>query len=159
MKETMQIFSSVEFWKLSVPLLGAVLAWFANEWRKRIADQYRRKEESYKQLLRSLKGFYASATNADEFKAEFLDQLNLMWLYCPDHIIKKGYAFLDTIHTEKVCSDSEKEKALGDFVAAIRGDLLSRRLVRSTDLTGEDFRHLGISRYTAASEHGDSAGV
>lgn len=142
----MQIVSSVEFWKFTAPLLGAVLAWFANEWRKRVADQYQRKEESYKQLLRSLRGFYVGAPNAGELKAEFLNQLNIAWLYCPDHVIKKGYAFLDTVHTEKVCSDEEKEKALGGFVAAIRQDLLSRQLVRGTKLTADDFRHLGVTK-------------
>ena len=78
------ILSSVEFWKFALPLLGAVVAWFANEWRKRIADQYQRKEANYKELLRSLRGFYVGASNANELKTEFLNQLNVAWLYCPD---------------------------------------------------------------------------
>lgn len=142
----MEVLSSVEFWKFSVPLLGAVVAWFANEWRKRIADQYQRKVESYKQLLRSLRGFYVGAADAEELKAEFLNQMNIAWLYCPDHVIKKGYEFLDTVHGDEAGAEEEKEQALGAFVVAIRKDLLSRSLVRSTQLSERDFRHLGIAK-------------
>lgn len=140
------ILSSVDFWKFALPLFGAVIAWFTNEWRKRIADQYQRKETNYKELLRSLRGFYVGASNADELKSEFINQLNIAWLYCPDDIIKKGYAFLDTVHTEKASSDSKKELALGAFVVAIRHDLLSRKLVRKTKLSPTDFRHLGVNK-------------
>ena len=59
-----------------MPLLGAVTAWFANEWRKRIADQYQRKEANYKELIKSLRGFYVGAANAEALKVEFLNQLN-----------------------------------------------------------------------------------
>jgi hypothetical protein len=142
----LDILSSVDFWKFALPLLGAVVAWFTNEWRKRIADQYQRKEANYKELLRSLRGFYVGASNADELKSEFLNQLNTAWLYCPDDVIKKGYIFLDTVHTQKVSPDAEKELALGAFVAAIRSDLLSRELVRKTKLSPADFRHLGVSK-------------
>jgi len=138
--------SSVDFWKFALPLLGAVIAWFANEWRKRISDQYQRKEANYKELLRSLRGFYVGASDADELKREFLNQLNIAWLYCPDDVIKKGYIFLDTVHAQNVSPDAEKEVALGTFVAAIRCDLLSRKLVRKAKLSPADFRHLGVNK-------------
>lgn len=136
-----EVLSSVEFWKFAIPLLGAVVAWFTNEWRKRVADQYQRKEENYKELLRSLRGFYVGAAEAENMKTEFLNQLNASWLYCPDEVIKKGYEFLDTLHAKKAHTDEEKENAMGAFVAAIRTDILSRKLVRSTALTASDFRH------------------
>lgn len=84
-----QICLSVDFWKFAIPLLGAIVAWFTNEWRKRITDQYLRKEANYKELLKSLRGFYIGAANAQELKAEFLNQLNVAWLYCPDDVIQK----------------------------------------------------------------------
>ncbi|MFC1692770.1 hypothetical protein ACFL1R_04640 [Candidatus Latescibacterota bacterium] len=140
------IFLSVEFWKFALPLFGAVIAWFVNEWRKRLWEQYQRKEASYKELVRCLRGFYSGTENADRLKGEFLDQLNQCWLYCPDEVIKKGYVFLDTVHTNKVHPDNVKEKAMGKFVAAIREDLLSRELVRCTKLTGDDFRHLKVNK-------------
>ncbi len=141
-----QIISSVEFWKFALPLSGAVVAWFANEWRKRIADQYQHKEANYKELLLSLRGFYVGASNAETLRGEFLNQLNISWLYCPDEVIKKGYAFLDTVHSQKESPNEEREQAMGDFVAAIRDDLLSRKLVKSTLLTAHDFKHLGINK-------------
>lgn len=133
------VITSVDFWKFAAPLLGAVVAWFVNEWRKRVWEQYQRKEESYRELLRCLKGFYIGASTANELKAEFLSQLNRCWLYCPDEVILKGYAFLNTVHTANISTDEVKEMAMGNFVASIRNDLLSRKLVKSTKLTGKDF--------------------
>ena len=141
----MEIITSVEFWKFSAPLLGAVIAWFINEWRKRVWEQYQRKEECYKELLHCLTGFYVNAQNATELKAAFLDQLNRCWLYCPDDVIKKGYSFLNCVHTSNISSDEIKEKTMGDFVASIRKDLLSRKLARTTKLTGKDFKHLKVT--------------
>lgn len=139
------VITSVDFWKFAAPLFGAVVAWFVNEWRKRVWEQYQRKEESYRELLRCLKGFYIGASNANELKAEFLSQLNRCWLYCPDEVILKGYAFLNTVHTANISTDEVKEKAMGNFVASIRNDLLSRKLVKSTKLTGKDFKHLNVN--------------
>lgn len=137
-----KILSSVDFWKLALPLSGAVIAWFANEWHKRVAEQYQHKEVNYKELLRSLRGFYVGAEDAQRLKGEFINQLTMSWLYCPDDVIKKGYSFLDTVHAQTRHTDEEKEKAFGEFVAAIRQDLLSRKLVRKTALSASDFRHL-----------------
>ncbi|MES2229626.1 MAG: hypothetical protein V4540_17935 [Pseudomonadota bacterium] len=140
------ILSSSDFWKFALPLLGAVVAWFTNEWRKRVADQYQRKEANYKELVRSLRGFYVGAANADELKLEFLNQLNISWLYCPDEVIQKGYAFLETVHAREAKSDEEKQLAFGAFVAAIRKDLLSRSLVHRTQLSAADFKHFSVHR-------------
>lgn len=142
MSTAAEVLSSSDFWKFTFPLLGAVIAWFSNEWRKRVADQYQRKEANYKELLRSLRGFYVGAENAQSLKGEFLNQLTISWLYCPDDVIRKGYAFLDSVHTQKEHSDEQKENAMGVFVAVIRQDLLSRNLVRQTSLTAADFEHL-----------------
>jgi hypothetical protein len=146
MTTVVQILSAVDFWKFAIPLLGAVIAWFTNEYRKRVADQYQRKEANYKELVRSLRGFYDGAANASSMKAEFLNQLNISWLYCPDEVIRKGYAYVDTVHAKKVHTDEEKENAMGAFVAVIRTDLLSRQLVRNTALTAGDFRHLNATQ-------------
>lgn len=137
-----ELLLSVDFWKFAAPLIGAVIAWFVNEWRKRIADQYQRKEANYKELLRTLNGFYVGAPNSDTLRVAFLEQLNLAWLYCPDEVIKKGYAFLDTIHKNSAATDADKELAMGALVSTIRADLVSRKLVSTTQLCGSDFKHL-----------------
>jgi len=144
MEELIKILSSVDFWKFVVPLMGAVFAWFLNEWRKRIWEQYQRKEDQYKVLIKCLQGFYVGTENP-LMKAEFLQQLNICWLYCPDEVIKKAYAFLDTVHTNQTTTDEIKEKSVGEFVLAIRQDLLSRKLLKKTDLKQSDFRHLKVN--------------
>ena len=140
-----EIITSVEFWKFSAPLFGAIFAWLINEWRKRVWEQYKRKEESYKELLRCLKGFYIGAQDSAKLKQEFLDQLNRCWLYCPDDVIKKGYSFLDSVHEHKITSHEIMENRMGDFVASIRKDLLSRKLVKTTNLNSKDFKILQVT--------------
>ena len=36
-----EIFTSAEFWKFAIPLLGGVIAWLANEHQKRSLDDER----------------------------------------------------------------------------------------------------------------------
>jgi Pyruvate/2-oxoacid:ferredoxin oxidoreductase delta subunit len=132
------------FWsdtlKLSVPIIAVVVAWAVNEHSKRKWEEYTRKEANYKALLEALKGFYVETANREQ-KEAFLDQLKLCWLYCPDEVIRKAYAFLATVYTDARTTDAEKELALGELVLAVRKDLLSRKTVRETSLTAADFKH------------------
>lgn len=134
----------LDFLKFFVPLAGAAIAWFANERQKRSADEYTRKERKYGALIDALQGFYVSASTEEGriLKERFLSELNKCWLYCPDDVIQKAYAFLDTVHIETKSSDDAKEKAAGEFMLSVRQDLLSRKPVRYTSLTSRDFRHL-----------------
>lgn len=145
----MSMLISPDFLKVVVPLLGAVVAWLANEHRKRAWEEYKRKEDKYITLLSALKGFYTSADadNAKQLKQRFLDELAACWLYCPDEVIRKGYAFLSTVHTGQTKSNEEKEHAVGDFVLAIRRDLFGKHLflINRTRLKPDDFKHLTLT--------------
>lgn len=143
------ILLSIDFWKFSVPLLGAVIAWFFNEWRKRIWEQYYRKEESYKELLRCLEGFHESAepVEAQKLKTSFLSEVNKCWLYCPDDVINKIYHFLELSKKHTFDSPEEREAnrdaiedAVGVIIASVRKDLLSRKLVKKTKLSEKNFK-------------------
>jgi hypothetical protein len=138
----------VDFLKFFLPLAGAAVAWFWNERRKRIAEEYERKEAKYAALIESLQGFYIGDARTDESrkqKQRFLTELNNSWLYCPDEVIRRAYEFLAKVHTGAKYSDEEKELAVGELVLAIRKDLLGRKRVLSTKLTAADFRHLKVN--------------
>ena len=131
-----------------IPIIGTILTlivgfitWYENERSKRIYEEYKRKEEKYSKLIRSLRGFYIDLISKEK-KEEFLNQLNLCWMYCPDEVIRKAYKFLLTVHTVNKYLDDEKEKAVGKFILAIRKDLINRKLMRKTELEPEDFKHL-----------------
>ena len=131
-----------------IPVIVAVIAfvsglvtWYLNERSKRIYEEYKRKEEKYSGLIRSLRGFYVDSFNK-ELRTEFLNQLNLCWMYCPDEVIHKAYNFLLLVHTDQKHSDEEKEKAVGAIMLAIRKDLISRKPLGKTNFKPEDFRHL-----------------
>jgi hypothetical protein len=139
---------TLEFWKFIIPLSGIVVAWFWNERRKRAADDYVRKEKKYEALIEALRGFYDIGHSADgrrSLKEKFLLELNKMWLYCPDKVMQKAYAFLATVHTDKIHSDAEKEGAVGELMLAIRQDLLSRKATSKSKLKPEDFKHLRVT--------------
>ena len=134
-------FLTSDLFKITVPLIAAVIAWLGNERRKRALEEYIRKEEHYKKLLASLRGFYTSTQDRD-VKQAFLEQLNQCWLYCPDKVIEAAYAFLGTVAVGAQSDDAAKERACGTLVVAIRKDLLSRRVVKRSRLRPESSRHL-----------------
>ena len=140
----MRFMNDIDFWKIVVPLLGAVLAWYVNERSKRAWQEYEKKEKNYQELIKALKGFYASWPDSERktLKNQFIDQMNLCWLYSPDEVIQAGYKFLATVHTDQKRTDAEKEAALGTFILEIRRDLLKRRISKRTTLSPSDFRLL-----------------
>jgi uncharacterized protein (DUF2225 family) len=128
-----------QFWALFIPLIVSIGAWYFNERVKRQREEYARKEQSYRELLLAIEGFYVETQNT-ELKNKFLKQVSICWLFSPDDVINKAYAFLDTVKTDAKPSQ-DKERAFGELVLAARQDLLSRKLVKHTKLRGEDFRH------------------
>ena len=142
----LEILLSSDFLKFAIPAAGAIIAWFVNERRKVRWEQYQRKEERYKELLNYLKGFYAHSRNTD-MKAKFVDQVHLCWLYAPDEVIRCANAFLDTFMASRIplATDEEKKNALGEFILAIRKDMLNRRLITTTSLTRSDWKDITVT--------------
>lgn len=137
--------------KILIPVLGAVISfiggiivWFLNERSKRIFEEYKRKEENYKRLLNSLKGFYINSFEP-KLIDNFLNELNICWLYCSDEVLLAVYTFLERIHTEHKCDDKDKEEALGKMIVAIRKDLISRKPLKKTKMTYEDYKTLKVN--------------
>ena len=139
----------VELLKFLLPLLTAALAWLFNEQVKREAEEYTRREKQYEALIEALEGFYvhvaAEQQRARDMKAQFLRELDKTWLYCPDEIIVKAYAFLALVHTDRKASDEDKERAVGELILEIRRDLLLRKVVKKTKLTPSHFKHLRVT--------------
>ena len=129
---------------IAVPILVAVLAWSLNEYSKRQWERHKRKEDRYVSLLESLKGFYVSTepVDAKEKKEEFIKQVELCWLYCPDAVIRSAYNFLDHVRVGAHQSDDKKEQALGALVLELRRDLLKEIPWRwkTTKFSSQDFR-------------------
>jgi len=121
-------------------VLVVVIGWYLNERSKRKWEAYKRKEDSYKELIRTLEGFYQDNPDS-KLREEFLNQLNLCWLYSSDEVIKSAYSFLETVHTDTNNRDENKER-MSSLVLAMRTDLLSGKIVKKSKLTADDFRHL-----------------
>jgi hypothetical protein len=123
-----------------VTVAGGFVTWLLNERSKRVQEEYVRKELRYIELVKSLRGFYAVGETAS-LKEEFIAQVRLAWLYCPDEVIKRADGFLETVREGATCSDEEKVSALNSLLFAIRRDLFERRPIRTTKLNTGDFRH------------------
>lgn len=124
-----------------IVFITGIVTWCLNEKSKRVYEEYKRKEAKYSILIRTLQGFYVDSFNKD-LRNEFLNQLNLCWMYCPDEVIQNAYNFLAMVQTGQEHSDEEKEKAVGELMLSIRKDLINRKPLRKTTLKSEDFRHL-----------------
>jgi len=129
-----------------VAIVAAVSGYFIRDFDKRKereAEEYRRKEERYVNLINSLRGFTVGRNRY--LQEKFVSELNLAWLYCPDDVIKKAYALLSLGEIEyasdgRVPTNEEKEKAIGELFLALRRDLFSRKLVKETTLSATDFK-------------------
>jgi len=128
-----------------ITILAGFVTWYLNEQSKRIYEEYRHKEERYSELIRSLRGFYNQTRN-EELIREFLDQLNLCWMYCPDEVIQKAYNFLNMERTENKDKffAKEREKAVGKLILAIRRDLIDIKPLKKTRLNSVDFKYLTL---------------
>jgi hypothetical protein len=135
----------MQYWQLVITALGAVAAWLANEWRKREADNFARREDNYKSLLTAMASFYGGGSL--DGRAEFLKQVQIGWLYCPDDVIRKAYSFLNTVHENFTGSQKEKEDAARALVLAIRQDMLP--WYRKTELKAEEVQLLRVKHQGA----------
>jgi hypothetical protein len=123
-------------------LVGTVGVWRLNEGSEREEAAYLSREERYAKMVATIHGFYEE-TPSVTLREEFIKQLELAWLYCPDDVIRKGYAFLHTVSDTSNVPEAEQQAALGEFLLAIREDLLMNKRVKSTRLTAGEFELLG----------------
>jgi hypothetical protein len=137
----MDEFISADFLKFFLPLIGAVVAWFLNERRRRAWEEYLRKEERYRELLRTLAGFYLHASDS-EVRRQFLEEYKRCWLYCSDEVIRAANAAMEVMVEGTTLPNEIRLQRIGEFVLAIRRDLLRRNLTRHTALGASDFVHI-----------------
>ena len=141
MSSITEMLISADFLKIAIPAGVGIIAWYLNEREKLIWEQYKRKEENYKNLIRCSEGFYVGNVDKD-LKAEFLYQVKLCWLYAPDNVIQQAYFFLEGVHEGALTSEDEKLDRMRVLIYSIRQDSLERKPLKKTKLTDKDFRHL-----------------
>ena len=113
-----------------VVVLGSLVAYLFEKGRERQAKLHERKEELYKKLVFSLKGFFREHPNS-VLKQDFIDETRLARLYASDEAIKALNKFVDIMQkTEKECKEETGEdyqkvahSLLGEFMIAMRKDL------------------------------------
>lgn len=132
-----KILSDVDFWKILIPAISAIIAWRLNEKSKRLHEEFIRKEKRYRNLLNALEGFGSKSENKQELREKFLKELKLAWLYCPDEIIHSIHKFL-----ERTTNDGSL--AVKKIIFSMRKDLLSRKIVKRTRLKADDYKFIAF---------------
>jgi hypothetical protein len=88
-----------------------------------IMREREQKEERYKGMLMSIKGFY-EFSKEPQLKEKFIEETTMAYLYASDKVIQKANKFLDMVKTEsKPSSDEDKRKALATLIISMRKDL------------------------------------
>ena len=138
----------VDVVKIMVPALSTVAVaatgWLVNERSKRNWEAYKRIEKRYIVMLSQLDGFGQELTDRDpesaqNKKEEFIRQLTLAWLYCPDAVISKAYQFLGSVHSHAIPTERNMQmEYLQQLVHLLRKDLFGRK----TKLEVQDFQLL-----------------
>ena len=89
-------------------------------------------------MLRTLSGFYTHSADA-EVRRQFIEEYKRCWLYCSDEVIMAANAALDVMKEGTTVPMENRLLLLGEFVLAIRRDLLRRTLTKDTSLRAEDY--------------------
>ena len=142
-KEKIKLFSGnvIPIIVVCLSILGSFFTYLLAEKSKQDHEDYIRKEERYIKLISAVKGF-TEQQSSSELKQEFIDQLNLCWLYCSDSVIIKGYDFLDQVTLGQNSTSEQKKEALGKFMIEIRHDLIDKRAFKETNLKPSNFKLL-----------------
>ena len=122
-------------------IISSFMIYYNTEKAKQEHEDYIRKETRYIKLISAIKGF-TEQQQSHELKQEFIDELNLCWLYCPDSVIIKGYDFLDMVSLGQKSTPEQKKEALGKFIIEIRKDLINKGSFDATELKPNDFKLL-----------------
>lgn len=151
----LKVLSSPAFWTILIPAGVTIVAWFLNERSKLLWEQHKRKEENYRELLDSLRGFTTQQADLN-LRDKFLQQVTLAWMYASDEVIRSAYHFLESTHEGVSLPQEEKKLRAGAFVHAVRTDLLYRKPVQRTVLRPEDYRFIYAKRNTSEQSHGEA---
>ena len=132
---------------LFITAVVGILTWGLTEWARRSNAKYLRKEQRYLKLIEGLKGY--DKPEDKELKKQFIHEINLCWLYCPNNVIRKANDLLRTLNDDNLTE--ERVNAMSEFMLTIRKDALKRMMpwdfLRDwmrppTELSHDDYKDL-----------------
>jgi hypothetical protein len=135
-------------WKFLLGVIGPLVVWLWSvyTWRKnqdvqRAQNEYQRKDQLYREMLKSISTFYKGASPSVGV-AQFLEQYRLAWHYAPDDVIGAVGGFLDTQKADipAVQKNTLGQQALAELVASVRKDQFTTAKLITT-LRASDFKH------------------
>jgi hypothetical protein len=126
-------------------LIVAAVTYSLTERARLEQESYSRREDRYTTLLESAAAFHVSATVDVGTRGQFLKELQLCWLYCPDEVLRAGYTFVDAVETGSTSTPVERARAMQALVIAIRQDLLTRSRPDESTMRAEEYQILTVN--------------
>ena len=133
----------------ALPVAGSIfvagLVWFLTERSRSRTALYRRKEHRYRAILTSLgPAFFVGQSEGEErqrARQQFLLDMQLAWLYCPDEVISVGNEFLRAMSTDAAAEERAALDTSGRaFLMSLRRDLIHTTLGPSDFFIGSAAR-------------------
>jgi hypothetical protein len=88
---------------ITAPLIVAWFTWLSTERSKLRWESYELERARYEALLNSVDGLFVG-TRDRALAAEFVRQLRLCSLYCPDDVVRAANAFTDASPTRRLAA-------------------------------------------------------
>jgi hypothetical protein len=130
-----------------VGVLGVLIAagtYFLTERSKLEAESYARRSERYERLVESASSFHVGAADLRP-RAVFLREMDQCWLHCPDHVLRAGYRFIDSVKTGANSTGEDRAKAFSEFMVAIREDLISGSRVTQSSMRADEYQVIKLN--------------
>jgi hypothetical protein len=126
---------------IALPLVTAAAAffrWVRERGEQRRAEDRRRREANYRDLLLAAKGFGVGGDAV--MRQQFIDQYNLAWLYAPDAVVLGLNEFFEAVEKGRSARGASPDEALAAVVVAARRDLIVGDAVEATELDAAEYR-------------------
>jgi hypothetical protein len=75
----------------------------------------------------------------------FLREMDQCWLHCPDHVLRAGYRFIDSVKTGANSTGEDRAKAFSEFMVAIREDLISGSRVTQSSMRADEYQVIKLN--------------
>lgn len=113
---------------------ASIIIWYLNEGKRRSIQEYKQKETRYLELIELIEKLEPNEKPSDHLRDDFLHQINLCWLYCPDNIVRKIAELISSLNNDSISQES-KENSMSELMIALRKDIRKK-----TKLNQDDYR-------------------
>jgi hypothetical protein len=115
---------------------ASIIIWYLNERKRRSIQEYKQKEKRYIELIELIEKLKPDEKPSDHLRDEFLHQINLCWLYCPDNVVRKIAELISKLNNDNI-SQEAKDSSMNELMITLRKDIRKK-----TKLNQDDYKKI-----------------